>query len=389
MLATPTRGRYDGLLLRLLRDEGPRSRTRLSEETGLSPTTITKSITPLIERGWIEELAENRIELRIGRPAIGLRQVPKAIAVAGVQIGVGMVRAGLADGWARAHSTVFHGFDTALPPEQVIANVAGILEQLIASAEHPVLAVGVAAPGAVDRERRTNLLAVNLGWRDVPIADQLEARLGIPVIVDHNVRAMALAEVRYGGHGVDSMAYVYVRTGVGLGLVLHGEPFFGGSHGVSELGHIRVVDSGGSRCACGASGCLETVVSEPFLRSNLERAGVVLPPGSEPALFQILEAERARDGIDALRAEVVDHLARALASVVNLLSPDVIILGGAMAEAPESFIDDLRAAVERAAFPLLRDAVRLERPRLAEAGVSGGAAAALESVVYSDPADGR
>jgi predicted NBD/HSP70 family sugar kinase len=374
----------------MLRDEGPRSRIRLSEETGLSPTTITKAVTPLIERGWLEEQPGTAANLRVGRPAIALRQVPEAISVCGVQIGVGVVRVGLADGWGRVRAVVTSEFDPSQEPEDVIGRIGRLLEELIAASgdSHPI-AVGVAAPGAVDQGRRTNLLSINLGWREVPIADLLEESIGLPVIVDHNVRAMALAEARYGEHDADSMAYVYARTGVGLGLVLHGEPLFGGAHGVSELGHIRVVDRDGLLCSCGATGCLETVASEPYLRQSLLERGVAVPEGAEADVFLVLEQECGRAEVAQLRADVIDRLASALASVINLVSPDVIILGGALSEAPESLIGELRDAVQEAVFPLLRDEVRLERPSLVDAGVSAGAAVALEALVYADPPETR
>ncbi len=127
-----------------------------------------------------------------------------------------------------------------------------------------LLGIGVAAPGAVDAEHG-NLLAINLGWRDVDFATPLEAALGVPVTVEHNVRAMALAEVRYGAaRGEDSVFYVYVRAGVGAGMIVGGEPFRSGAHGACELGHLRVVNNG-PRCTCGATGCLETLIAGPAL----------------------------------------------------------------------------------------------------------------------------
>lgn len=379
---TAAHSRHDGLVLRLLRDEGPQSRTRLSEDTGLSPTTISKVVAPLLEHGWVEEVNESH-EVRIGRPAITLRQVPEAVSVCGIQLGVGVARVGIADGWARVRSSEVLTFDPARNVEDVLDEVGDLTTTMLRLDDGPpCIAVGVAAPGPVDRAHRVNLLSINLPWRDVPVADRLEARLRLPVTVDHNVRSMALAEARYGGHGVESMAYVYVKAGVGLGLVLKSEPFFGGYHGVSELGHIRVVDDG-ERCVCGAHGCLETVVSEPYLLRRLEALGV--PPGEspDPAIMATLEAERGRPGIEALRRGLIANVARGLAAVINLLNPELILLGGTFADAPDSLVDDIRAALREEVFPLLRDEVRLGRPALKHAGISAGAALALETSIYA------
>lgn len=374
-------GRYSGLILRLLRDEGPRSRTKLSDDTGLSPTTISKAVAPLMSRGWLEESGES-VPARVGRPAIVLRQRPEAVAVCGIQIGVGVARIGIADAWARVRAAQDVQFDVQAPAAEVLDQVAEHASQLLASFPD-CLAVGVAAAGPVDVAQRVNLMSINLGWRDAPVADLLERRLGLPVTVDHNVRSMALAEARYGGHGVESMAYVYVRTGVGLGLVLKGEPFFGGAHGVSELGHIRVRDDG-EPCVCGARGCLETVVSEPALTRRLQAAGLSISTGQAPGIMALLEERQDLPAVGAARRELIANLSRGLASVVNLLNPEVIVLGGALADAPDTLVDEIRNALREEVFPLLRDEVQIVRPRLAEAGVSAGAAIALDMAVYRD-----
>lgn len=376
--------RYAGRVLRLLRDEGPLSRTGLSDVMGLSPTTITRNVADLMQRGWIEETDGSTAPPRVGRPAIGLRQRPEAVCVCGIQIGVGVARVGVADAWNRVLSAKVIRFDPAAEPYSVLDDVAAVARTVVESAPAPCLAAGVAVSGPVDVAHRVNLLAINLGWADVHVADRLEAALDLPVVVDHDVRSMALAEARYGGHAVDSLAYLYVRTGLGLGVVLKGEPFFGGTHGVSVLGHIRVRDDG-DPCACGARGCLETVANEPFLGRTLSDLGVAVPSGTDAKVTELIEANRGMPGVARLRADLIDHLSRALAIVVNLMNPEVIVVGGALADAPAALLDDLASALRDEVFPLLRNDWRIVRPALAEAGIAGGAAIALEWMVYSDP----
>lgn len=377
-----TGGRHDGRILGILRDHGPRSRTELADETGFSATTITKVVVPLIERGWVRE---RRDEVSgpnpVGRPAIAIEQVPESILVAGIQLGVGIARVGLADGWARPLAAEQLTFDPRDDHNVVLDRVARALSAVISrEGRGAPLAVGVAAPSTVDKAHRNTKTMVNLSWGALPLADILERKLGLPVSIDHNVRAMALSEARYGGHDVDCMAYVYVRTGVGLGLVLHGEPFFGGSHGVTEIAHTRVSDNG-IRCACGATGCLETIVAEPYLATRLRSIGVDVD--SEPSVFTALEHARFDVRVADVRAEVISHLSLSLASVINLLSPDTVLLGGALSDAPEAFLDELTETVRANVFPLLHDAFQIDRPRLTDTGVSAGAAVALESAIYS------
>lgn len=375
----PLDGRYDGLVLSLLRRHGRMSRSAISSVTGLSATTVTKTVTPLIEGGFVEEVGADAAA-RIGRPAIDLRLVPTAGQVCGVQIGVGFARAGLVDALGHVSGSAEWTFNPARDAGSVLEEAAERVEnEVLGPAPAPSIALGVAAPGVVQADHRTNSISINLGWHDVPMAEIFEARTGLPTAVDHNVRAMALAENRFGA-GAANLAFVYVRTGVGLGLVLHDAPFRGGSHGVSELGHIHVLE-GGERCSCGSTGCLETIVSEPALLRQLTAVGIDPSEGEHP--LQTIERLTELRDVRAIRQRAITSLGTALASTVNLFSPDLVVVGGALSEAPEAFLTDLRAATREQVFPLLRDALRIEPSSFgADAGVVGAAAVALEEFYY-------
>lgn len=376
----PPRGRYDGLVLRLIRDHGPQSRTRLSEETGLSPTTVTKIAAPLLERGWLREHAEHDSAARVGRPAIALEQVPEAVTVLGIRLGYELAQIGLTDAWGRPKATTTLRVDSSAPPAEILAEVADAAAGLVEEHGGSCLAIGAAVPGAIDHRQRTLLLAVNMGWQNVPVADILEDRLGIPAIIDQNVRAMALAEARYGGYDTDSLAYIYIGYGLGLGVVLQGRPFWGGGrHGVIQLGHTRVA-GGTELCVCGATGCLETVASEPWILRHLKAAGVAVVPASERNAFAQLEEARFRPEVAAIRHDVVVNLAHGVANVISLLDPGLVLLGGALVDAPSSLLADMRARVQQEVFPLLREDLRFGTPRMP--GISAGAAIALETFYY-------
>lgn len=379
-------GRHERAIMRLIRDAGPCSRTALAAELGVSATTITKTVAPLLARGYLTEHDPGG-EARVGRPAIPLAAVPEAVTVCGVQLGVGVANIGLADGRARVRLERSMTFDPHSDPPAVLDRVAGAVGRILArDGGAPCIAAGVAAPGPVDAARRTNLMSVNLGWRDVPIAEVLEARLGVPVHVDHNVRSMALAETLYGGHDARDLAYVYVRTGVGLGLVLDRRPFYPGLHGLSELGHLRAVE-GGAACSCGARGCLETVLSEPYLLDRARAAGLLDGGADDRAVLTVVESAAASGSrpAAAIRADLVHHLANALAGVVNLFNPRLILLGGIFEAAPAPLLADVRAATGRVVFPFLRGQFRIDRAVLRGPGVVGGAALALEAVLYGPP----
>lgn len=376
-------GRYGGVVLTLLRTRPGLSRSGISEITGLSPTTVTKAVAPLIAKGYVAESGTDG-EPRIGRPAIGLRLVPEAVAVCGVQIGVGTVRAALVDALGRCQRAITFTFPERQDARGVLTEVAErIRTDLLATAGAEVIAIGVGAPGPVDAEHRVNTLSVNLGWRDVPVADILEQVCDRPATVDHNVRAMALAENRF-GHLARDIAFVHAKTGVGLGLVLSDEPFFGGHHGVSELGHVQVV-ADGELCSCGAHGCLETVAAEPALARRLLAVGVPAAATASP-LSVIDRASFDEQAVADVRTRFLGHLAVGLANVVNLFNPELIAVGGMLANASDVFLSDLTTATRDRVFPLLRDSFRLRRTSFGEnAGAVGAAATALEAFFYAVP----
>jgi predicted NBD/HSP70 family sugar kinase len=397
--ATPTSAPHlrplnRALALRLLRDHSRLSRSELARAAGVSPTTITKLSAELIEHGWVVETPVDSTS-RVGRPAINLALRTDTLVVCGVQIGVGFVRIGACNLFAEVNRAEGFEFDPSLPPEAVIDTVAERVAALMQDAGvdvYSLLGVGVAVPGAVDESHRKNLLAINLGWRDIDFATPLEAALGVPVAVEHNVRAMALAEVRYGAaRGEDSVFYVYVRSGVGAGMIVGGEPFRSGAHGACELGHLRIV-SDGPRCTCGATGCLETLIAEPALSARVAEAVERQPGGPlavrlgehSPLLAALdMAAADGDSGAKAILDDLVEYLTTGLASVVNLLNPDLIVLGGLFADATDITFDRVRERLRGKAFPVLRDTVRVERTALGlDAGMTGAAAFALEEFFY-------
>lgn len=383
MIAKERRNPHEALVLRLLRDQPPHSRTTLSDATGLSPTTITKVVGPLISRGLVSE-REGTVR-GVGRPALTLVPVPDAVTAVGIQIGVGTIKIGLTDALAHVRSARLLPFDPTAPVEEVITLIADAVFSLLDADEGaPCIGVGIGAPAPVDEARRRILLSINLGWKQIPIADVLEERLGLPVVVDHNVRSMALAEARYGGHDVDSIAYVYVKTGLGLGVAVKGQPFYGGSGGESYLGHTRVIENG-ELCSCGARGCLETMVSEPYIVRRLAAIDPAFDPTRATNVLATLHdwALRREPMAVELQDAIIGHMGNAVATVVNLFTPDLLLLGGIFATAPAPIVTAIRERTREQIFPLLRDTLRAERADASlDSAVSAGASIALEELLY-------
>jgi glucokinase len=233
------------------------------------------------------------------------------------------------------------------------------IEDLVAElgSRHAITAVGVGAAGFVDSKRATVLFAPNLAWRDEPLKHDLEARIGLPVVIENDANAAAWGEFTYGaGAEVDDLLLVTVGTGVGGGVVLNGSLHRGAFGVAAEIGHIRVVP-GGRLCGCGNHGCWEQYASGTALvreareqagrgsliaRALLDRAG-----GEITGIDGPLITSAAADG-DPFAREQIDELGRwlgeGIATLAAVLDPAMVVLGGGVSEAGELLLEPVRAA---------------------------------------------
>lgn len=378
----------------------PLSRIQLAQKTNLSSTTITNLVAELIEQGIVSEDKYPRDEeLRsVGRPRTGLRLIPNARYVIGVHIGVGLYRVAMMNLQAEMLRSKFINFPIDTPPDKVLSDISrDILEVLDASGveRHLVLGVGVGASGLVDTLNGVNILAPNLGWHHVPIRELLQSQVGLRVVVENNVRAMALGEAYFGGgREAQSLAFVYGRIGVGAGFVVEHQIFRGSNTGAGEIGHMILAPENGELCRCGNRGCLETLVSEPVILRQARCAAESNPASILAALMsQASESasiesvfQAARQG-DPAAAKIMEsagcYLGIALANLVNIFNPELILLGGMFAQGQDLILPVARQTLRQAAFAGLGEKVRLETTRFGwRAGVSGAAALALLSFFY-------
>jgi predicted NBD/HSP70 family sugar kinase len=202
-------------------------------------------------------------------------------------------------------------------------------------------------------------------------AAELRARLGLDVQLANDANAGALGELRFGaGRGARNMVYVRLSAGVGLGLVLDGRPYHGSAGVAGELGHVTVAE-GGRICRCGNRGCLETVASPAAV------ARMLAPTRDEPITVPAL-LELVRAGDRGARRAVADAGAAvgvAIAALVNVLNPELVVIGGELAAAGEVLLEAVRAEIERRAVPPAAAAVRVTPGALGEQAEVLGAAA--------------
>ncbi len=372
------------------------SRVRLAELTGLSATTITNLVTDLLDQGIVTEEGTKQPGPRrkVGRPRTALRLAPEARHAVGVHIGVSRVRVAVTDLYARPLNflSLAHLGDKT-PSEALNETVSLIEEAIIQSGVDPERVVGVCvgASGLVNTNTGVNVFAPNLGWHDVPIREWLAERLGLPICVDNNVRAMVLGEALFGaGQGVGALAFVYTRVGVGAGFVVDGQLYRGSAAGAGEIGHMTLIPDGGEACRCGNTGCLETLVSEPVIvrlaeqLAQQDREGILatsLEQGEGTPIERVFEAARTGDTatLDML-SERARYMGIALANLVNVLNPELIVLGGIFAQGQDLLLPVVEKTMRQRAFAKLGERVQLQATSFGQqAGVVGAAALALST----------
>ncbi len=233
------------------------------------------------------------------------------------------------------------------------------------------VAVGISSPGPLDPWRGVVLTPPNLtGWHDVPLGARVAEALQLPTFVERDTNVAVLAEWRYGAaRGARSVIYVTVSTGIGGGAIVDERPLIGPDGTAGEIGHL-VVELDGPLCGCGRAGHVEAIASGTALARD---ARALLASGGSPRLAELAAGGAAVDA--ALVARAADDgdtacanlLARAwvtigamCGSLVNVLNPDVIVIGGSIAEHRPELLDAVREEIVRRAFAVPAARVRVE-----------------------------
>lgn len=243
--------------------------------------------------------------------------------------------------------------------------------------------IGVGCPGQVDPCTGLVKFLPNIpGWINIELTNILEKELGIPAAIDNDVRTALLGEHKYGaGKGYDNIVCITVGTGIGSGIIINGKLVRGANASAGEIGHLILQDTGGKFCGCGGTGCFETLASGPAIVEMAEQ--YVL--GGKSAKFKELAADGAiTPELVARAAELGDEVARsifkkagywigiALSSVANLLNPEIIIIGGGVAQAGDLLFDPIRKTVQERAMKTATEKLQIVPAKLGNnAGVIG------------------
>jgi glucokinase len=312
---------------------------------------------------------------------------PRAL-VLGLDIGGTKLAAGIVDPSGVVHSFLVAPTRGDEGPEKVVERLLDLGRQAVDAAGVPwaaVAGVGVACGGPLDVARGV-LSPLHLpGWHDVPLRDLAERAYGLPVVLDNDATAAAAGEHRYGaGAGVTSMVYLTLSTGVGGGVIVGGRPYRGTDGNGAELGHVTV-DWRGRVCrGCGRRGCLEAYVSGTSIAERAREAGLGCGTAEEVAAAALSgDAGAAR-----VWDETVEALACGLTSIVNVLEPELVVIGGGVSRSGEHLIAPVRERVRNEAMTPAGKTVEIVSAALGDrVGVVGAAAIVLEHHAHDLRAD--
>lgn len=308
-----------------------------------------------------------------------------------IDLGGTQIRAALADADGKLHHRRSARTDsTSGSVAHVVEQMATLAQEVLAQATPgDVRAIGLSSPGPLDAaEGHIISITTIKGFVDVPIVRLLEARLPYNVHLENDAVAAAVGEWKHGaGQGVGSLVYITVSTGLGGGIISDGHVVRGRKGLAGHIGHMKI-EANGVRCLCGNPGCWEAYASGT---SWAQRARVAAAGRNDTALGRhgaeidpaaIFAAAQAGDRLaQKLVAEEADYLGIGIVSLLHLLSPEVIVMGGGVSNGFEQLIGGIRARVEADAMPAFR-AVPVKRAALAgDSGLVGAAMLAFEKSV--------
>ncbi len=312
-----------------------------------------------------------------------------AIYYAGIDLGGTRMRAALADSEGKMVRRSDALTERGLGSERIVERMIEVVGEAMGGERAGVACLGVGAPGPLDARTGVLFHPVNLTTDDVPLKELLEDRLGLPVRVHNDANAAALGEWLFGGHGqTQHLIYVTVSTGVGAGIISHGRLIDGFNTTAGEIGHT-VVDPNGPPCGCGNRGCVEAICSgSSIARAATAALGTVtagrmmtLAGGKLDGVTAEVVAQAAREG-DELASRIFFHAADtlgiAVVNLIHLFSPEIVIIGGGVAEAGDLLFGPVRERVLRTAMSLPALGVRIRPPGLGQdAGLVGAIALAM------------
>ncbi len=364
------------------------SRAELAERLSLTRAAVTPIVDDLLERRLIQE-THNRSSVN-GRPPILLEINPDYGYIAGVDMGAAHLTVLIANFAAQVLIEREVGFEIADGPAVCLRQVDELLRTLLNELGlglSDLAAIGVGVPGPIVAEAGMVLAPpIMPGWDRFPIRDALEARWGRPVLLGNDAELGALGEWAYGaGRMEQNLAYIKIGRGIGAGLFIDGQIYRGATGSAGEIGHMTIREDGPA-CTCGNRGCLEAIAGGRAVAAKVMaaiRCGrrtelAALPEGEKMTIADVAEAAARGDLVaQEVLAEAGAHVGIAIASLINLFNPNIVVVGGAASKMGDVFMEPLRQTVMKRSLPAASQSVRITTALL------GGRSSAIGATVQA------
>ncbi len=372
-------------ILDLIRfSSGGVSRVVLARRMGLTRAAVTAIVNDLLSTGIIREAGG--IHVHSGRPAVELEIDPTRGFVAGIDFGASHLAILIADLGMHILEEAEIAIDIQDGPKTCLDQADHILHELLNKAGKElknILAIGVGVPGPIVSDAGMVLAPpIMPGWDRFPIRASLEKMWGCPVSLSNDSELGALGEWAAGaGRGEQNLAYIKIGTGIGAGLLLDGQIYRGVTGSAGEIGHLTIEENG-PLCACGNHGCLEAIAGGRAIAQQAQDAARN-DPRTQLANIKPIESITARHVNSAarqgdLKAQQIlsragMYLGIAIAGVINMFNPGMVIIGGGVAQSGDILLEPIRLAVQRRSLPAATRAVRITTAMLGRRSSSMGA----------------
>ncbi len=359
------------LVLKTIFDQGELSRADIARRTRLTRPTVSTIVAELLANNYV-------VEAGLGPSVGGKPPTNLAINQAGHHmICLDLSGAEFQGALIDMRGTVVHRVAAQLDDqrgETAVAAAAALIASLQSVSSASILGIAIGTPGLVDPQNGVVLRAVNLGWLNLPLRDRFEDQFGLPVHIANDSHLAALAEYTYGPpRSSRNLIAIRVGQGIGAGIVLNGQPFYGDGFGAGEIGHV-VVAPDGDLCSCGNRGCLETTSST---RVMLRQAQV---QGGQSITDWSTFAETVQAGQQASRAVAANaggYLGAAVANLVGAYNIQTVVLAGRVGELGGAFIEPVRSEARRRVLPTMADQTTIAFSTLGSDIILLGASALL------------
>ncbi len=366
--------------LQIIREEHSISRAHLAEKTGDSPFLISKICDELLEAGFVSEAGQG--DSTGGRRPTLLSLKPGLGRLIGIHLGTVNVRIALTDFSGQLIDYVKDVSRCKLGPEIAMQHLIELVDQMLKKngvKDSELDGIGIGVSGVIERSTGTNLFWPKLPlWINVPVRKILEERYKTVVELEDTSRTQAFAEYRLGSvASAKHFVYIAVGAGIGAALFLNGQLYSGSAGFAGEFGHISISETG-PLCSCGNRGCLETIVSAAALirkarqgvSGGLSNTLMKLSLGNSENLSVEMLAQAAREGDRfslRLLSETGTHLGRSMVGLINLLNPELIVIGGGVATAiGDLILPEIERAVRERAMIQGENRVKIQISQLQE-----------------------